>query len=85
MEHFDVILMDMQMPVMDGLEATQAIRARELRRSWVSSVDGFKQIPIVAMTANAMEGDRDRCLQAGMNDYIACRSARPTCWRSSGG
>ena len=70
-EHFDVILMDMQMPVMDGLEATQAIRARELRRSWVSSVDGFKQIPIVAMTANAMEGDRDRCLQAGMNDYIA--------------
>ena len=70
-DHFDVILMDMQMPVMDGLEATQAIRARELRRSWVASVDGFKQVPIIAMTANAMEGDRDRCLQAGMNDYIA--------------
>ena len=69
--HFDVILMDMQMPVMDGLEATQAIRARELRRSWVASVDSFKQIPIIAMTANAMEGDRDRCLQAGMNDYVA--------------
>ena len=70
-EHFDVILMDMQMPVMDGLEATQAIRARELRRSWVSSVDGFMQVPIVAMTANAMAGDRERCLQAGMNDYVA--------------
>jgi protein-histidine pros-kinase len=70
-EHFDVILMDMQMPVMDGLEATQAIRARELRRSWVASVDGIRQVPIVAMTANAMAGDRERCLQAGMNDYVA--------------
>jgi protein-histidine pros-kinase len=70
-DHFDVILMDMQMPVMDGLEATQAIRARELRRSWVASVDGFRQIPIIAMTANAMAGDRERCLQAGMNDYVA--------------
>ncbi len=70
-EHFDVALMDMQMPVMDGIEATQAIRARELRRSWVASAIDFHQLPIIAMTANAMEGDRERCLQAGMNDYIA--------------
>lgn len=59
------------MPVMDGLEATQAIRARELRRSWVASATDFSQLPIIAMTANAMAGDRERCLQAGMNDYIA--------------
>ena len=70
-KHFDAVLMDMQMPVMDGLEATQAIRARELRRSWVASATDFHQLPIIAMTANAMAGDRDRCLQAGMNDYIA--------------
>ncbi len=70
-QHFDLVLMDMQMPVMDGLEATEAIRARELRRSWIASGDQFRQLPIVAMTANAMAGDRDRCLQAGMNDYVA--------------
>ena len=68
--HFDLILMDMQMPVMDGIEATEAIRSREMRRSWVVS-EQFHQICIIAMTANAMEGDRDRCLQAGMNDYVS--------------
>ncbi|MCL2635139.1 MAG: response regulator [Betaproteobacteria bacterium] len=67
--HFDVILMDMQMPVMDGLEATEAIRSREMRRSWVVS-KGFQPAYIVAMTANAMEGDRQRCLEAGMDDYL---------------
>ncbi|MDR0777688.1 MAG: response regulator [Azonexus sp.] len=67
--HFDVILMDMQMPVMDGLEATEAIRSREMRRSWVVS-KGFQPVYIVAMTANAMEGDRQRCLEAGMDDYL---------------
>jgi protein-histidine pros-kinase len=68
--HFDVILMDMQMPVMDGIEATESIRSREMRRSWVVSQE-FKPVCIIAMTANAMEGDRDRCLQAGMNDYVS--------------
>ena len=69
-EHFDLILMDMQMPVMDGIEATESIRSREMRRSWVVSEE-FQQVYIIAMTANAMEGDRERCLQAGMNDYVA--------------
>ncbi len=59
---FDVILMDMMMPVMDGLEATRHIRAKETAGS---------RIPIVAMTANAMESDRERCLEAGMDDYIS--------------
>jgi protein-histidine pros-kinase len=67
---FDLILMDMQMPVMGGVEATGAIRSREMRRSWVVSTD-FKPVPIIAMTANAADGDRGRCLQAGMNDYLA--------------
>jgi protein-histidine pros-kinase len=68
--HFDVVLMDVQMPVMGGIEATQAIRAREARRSWVLEGD-WKPVPIVAMTAHAMEGDRRRCLEAGMDDYVA--------------
>ncbi|OYT92981.1 MAG: hypothetical protein CFE43_05575 [Burkholderiales bacterium PBB3] len=58
---FDVILMDMMMPVMDGLEATRRIRALETSG----------RTPIVAMTANAMESDRDRCFAAGMDDYIS--------------
>jgi two-component system sensor histidine kinase/response regulator len=60
-KEYDIVLMDMQMPVMDGLEATRIIRADSR----------FDQLPIVAMTANAMAEDRDRCLEAGMNDHIA--------------
>jgi two-component system, sensor histidine kinase and response regulator len=62
-EAFDVILMDVQMPVMSGLEATGAIRLRE-RTTGV-------HVPIVAMTAHAMTGDRERCLEAGMDAYVS--------------
>jgi signal transduction histidine kinase/CheY-like chemotaxis protein/ligand-binding sensor domain-containing protein len=62
-QSFDLILMDIQMPEMDGIEATTAIREREKTSG--------KHIPIVAMTANAMQGDRERCLEAGMDAYVS--------------
>jgi len=58
---YELVFMDVQMPVMGGLEATRAIRSRP----------GMMGVTIIAMTANAMEGDRERCIEAGMNDYIA--------------
>jgi two-component system sensor histidine kinase/response regulator len=62
-ESFDLVLMDVQMPTMDGLETTAAIRQRELQSG--------THVPIVAMTAHAMKGDRERCLEAGMDGYVS--------------
>ena len=62
-QDFDAVFMDVQMPKMDGLTATQLIRQR--------AKTGSKHLPIIAMTAHAMTGDRQRCLDAGMDDYIA--------------
>jgi two-component system, sensor histidine kinase and response regulator len=66
---YDLVLMDCQMPEMDGFEATRTIRALEAERGAAGLSP--RRMPIVALTANAMQGDRERCIAAGMDDYLA--------------
>lgn len=74
---YDLVFMDCQMPEMDGFEAARVIRGRESRDAPVSVSDthhpslATRHVPIIAMTANAMPGDRETCLQAGMDDYVS--------------
>ena len=59
--HYDIVLMDMQMPELDGLDATRKLRA----------MPDLQHLVVIALTANAFDDDRERCLAAGMNDFIA--------------
>jgi PAS domain S-box-containing protein len=70
---YDLVLMDCQMPEMDGFDTTRKIRELEAQSSQLAAggPSAFPHIPVIAMTANAMQGDRERCLACGMDDYIA--------------
>jgi CheY-like chemotaxis protein/HPt (histidine-containing phosphotransfer) domain-containing protein len=68
-KHYDLIFMDCQMPILDGYQATQQIRAHEI--SLTQSPQKIIQIPVIALTANALSSDREKCIASGMSDYLA--------------
>ena len=68
---YDLVLMDVRMPILDGLEATRRIRSAELRLKNKESDPPVSRLPIIAMTAGALNGDREKCFEAGMDDYIS--------------
>jgi CheY-like chemotaxis protein len=74
--------MDVQMPEIDGLEATRRIRAREAVLE--KRAGAARRIPIIAMTAHALKGDRERCLEAGMDDYVSKPIEREQLMRAIG-
>ncbi len=70
-DRFDLVLMDCQMPVMDGYAATRTIREQEAQRSAPLTGQASARLPIVALTADALKGDRERCLAGGFDDYLS--------------
>jgi CheY-like chemotaxis protein len=74
---FDAVLMDVQMPGLDGIETTREIRRRESEHPSVPVGNGRHHLPIIALTAHAMKGDREQCVAAGMDDYLAKPVRRP--------
>jgi CheY-like chemotaxis protein len=74
-KQYDLILMDVQMPEMDGLEATRRIRENESNAPRNGGA-GTPPVYIIALTADAMQGDREKCIDAGMNDYLS-KPVRP--------